>query len=120
MGKNLMKIIGLAQGALGALGTAAPTAVGSAVQTAQGGSIFNLLSGAALGFLGLKGNDAQQKVGIPAISGLNGIVGILGLLGTNNPLSSLQLNNGTTGSLINIAVSVIGFIATFMKNKAAK
>jgi hypothetical protein len=50
---------------------------------------------------------------------LNGLVGLLGLLGQNNPLSALQMNNGTGGSLINIAVSVIGFIASFMKNKAA-
>ncbi len=119
MGKNLLKIIGLAQGALGALGVA-PTGVDTAIQTAQGGDIFNLLSGAALGFLGMKGNTGLQKVGIPAVSGLNGLVGLLGLLGANNPLSALQLNNGTIGSLINIAVAVVGFIATFMKNKAAK
>jgi hypothetical protein len=119
MGKNLLKIIGLAQGALGALGTA-PTGVDTAIQTAQGGDIFNLLSGVALGFLGMKGNAAQQKVGIPAVSGLNGLVGLLGLLGPNNPLSALQLNNGTTGSLINIAVAVVGFVAAFMKKKAAK
>lgn len=118
MGKNLMKIIGLAQGAIGALGTAAPAAIGGAIQTAQGGSIFNLLSGAALSFLGLKGGTSPlQKAGLPTVSGLNGLVGLLGLLGPNTLLSGL--NNGTTGSLINIAVSVVGFIATFMKNKKA-
>ncbi len=120
MQKNLMKIIGLAQGVFGALGTAVPAAIGTAVQTTQGGSIFNLVSGAVMGFLGFKGNTAQQKIGLPAVSGLNGLVGLLGLLGPNNPLSSLQLSNGTTGSWINIAVAVVGFIATFMKNKAAK
>jgi hypothetical protein len=91
--------------------------VGTAIQTTPGGSIFNLVSGAVLGFLGLKGSAAQQKIGLPAVSGLNCLVG---LLGANNPLSALQLNNGTGGSLINIAVSVIGFIVTFMKNKTAK
>jgi hypothetical protein len=111
MGKNLTKIIGLIQGAAGLLGTASG-GVSQALGTAQGGDIFNLVSGAVLGFLGL-------KVGLPTISGLNGLVGLLGLLGQNNPLSALQMNNGTGGSLINIAVSVIGFIASFMKNKAA-
>ena len=119
MGKNLMKIIGLVQGALGLLGTA-PTGVDTAIQTAQGGDIFNLLSGAVLGYLGLKGKPDAQKVGLPVVSGLNGLVGLLGLLGTSNPLSALQMNNGTIGSLINIAVSVIGFAAAFMKKKAAK
>jgi len=119
MGKNLMKIIGLAQGALGVLGVT-PTGVDNVIQTAQGGDIFNLLSGAALGFLGMKGNANQQKIGLPAVSGLNGLVGLLGLLGPNNPLSALQLNNGTVGSLINIAISAVGFIASFMKGKTAK
>ncbi|MDM7925882.1 MAG: hypothetical protein QUS35_07665 [bacterium] len=119
MNKNLVKIIGLVQGAAGLLGTASAGA-SSAMQTAQGGDIFNLLSGAALGFLGLKGTASQQKVGLPAVSGLNGLVGLLGLLGANNPLSALQMNNGTGGSLINIAISAIGFIVSFMKNKSAK
>lgn len=48
---NLMKIIGLVQGAVGALGTA-PTGLDNVIHTAQGGDIFNLISGAALGFLG--------------------------------------------------------------------
>ncbi len=118
MGQNLIKLIGIAQGTLGVLGTA-PTGVDSAIQTAQGGDIFKLVSGAVLSFLGMKGTGNQQKVGIPAISGLNGIVGLLGLLGgANNPLSALQMNNGTTGSLINIAIAVIGFIAAFLKKKA--
>ncbi len=118
MGKNLTKIIGLVQGVAGLLGTASG-GVSQAIGTAQGGDIFNLVSGAVLGFLGLKGTASQLKVGLPTISGLNGLVGLLGLLGQNNPLSALQMNNGTGGSLINIAVSVIGFIASFMKNKAA-
>jgi hypothetical protein len=117
MGKNLAKIIGLIQGAAGLLGTAAPAAVGTALQTTQGGSIFNLISGAVLGFLGMKGTAAQQKVGLPTISGLNGLMGLIGLLAPSTTLPAL--NNGTGGSLINIAISVIGFIASFMKNKAA-
>lgn len=92
----------------------------SAIQTTQGGDIFDLLSGAALGFLGLKGSAGRQKVGLPTVSGLNGPGDLPGLLGANNPLSALQLNNGTGGSLISIAVSVIGFIATFKKKKTAK
>jgi hypothetical protein len=120
MNKNLMKIVGLVQAVVGAAGTAAPAALGSAIQTTQGGSIFNLVSGAVLGYLGMKGTAGQQKVGLPAVSGLNGLVGLLGLLGGGNLLSSLNMSNGTGGSLINIAVSVIGFIVTFMKNKAAK
>lgn len=67
----------------------------------------------------MKGSASQQKVGIPALSGLNGTVGLLGLLGANNPLAAIQMNNGTAGSLINIAISAVGFISTFMKKKAA-
>jgi len=118
MGNNLTKIIGIVQGLFGLLGTA--TMADAALQTAQAGSIFNLVSGAALSFLGMKGNTAQKKVGLPAVAGLNGVVGLLGLLGANNPLSALQMDNGTGGSLINIAISVIGFAATFMKKKSAK
>jgi hypothetical protein len=117
MGKNLAKIIGLVQGAAGLLGTAAPAAVGTALTTTQGGSIFNLISGAVLGYLGTKGTASQQNVGIPAVSGLNGIMGLIGLLAPNTTLPAI--NNGTGGSLINIAVAVVGFIATFMKNKKA-
>jgi hypothetical protein len=115
---NLMKIIGIVQGLVGAAGTA-PTGLDKITQTAQGGDIFNLISGAALSYLGMKGSAGQQKVGIPTVSGLNGIVGLLGLL-NNNPLAGLQMNNGTTGSWINIAIAVIGFIISFTKKKAAK
>jgi hypothetical protein len=118
--KNFSKIVGIAQAAFGALGTANLAGGGAALGTQQGGDIFNLVSGAALGWLGLKGTQAQQKIGVPTVSGLNGIVGLLGLLGQNNPLAGISMNNGTAGSLINLAIAAFGFISTFMKQKAAK
>ncbi len=118
MGKNLMKIVGIVQGAIGLLGTA-PTGLDTAIQTAQGGGHLNLISGALLGLVGARGTATQQKVGIPAISGLNGIVGLLGLLGANNPLAALNLDNGPIGSLINIAVAVVGFVVSLSKKKSA-
>ena len=115
MFKSLTKIVGLAQAALGVAGTASGD-VASSMGTATPGNIFNILSGAALGFLGMKGSAGAQKVGIPAISGLNGLVGILGLLGVNN-VAGLAMNAGLPSNLVNIGISVIGFISSFMKKK---
>jgi hypothetical protein len=50
------------QTVLGAIGTVAPSAV-PALSTSQGGSIFNLISGVVLSYLGFKGGEAQQRAG---------------------------------------------------------
>ena len=113
MFKNFMRIAGIAQAALGVLGTASG-GVSQAIGANQTGGIFNLVSGAALGFLGLKGTPAAQNVGVPAISGLNGLVGVLGILGLKS-VAGIPLNEGLISNLINIGISAWGFLATFMK-----
>jgi hypothetical protein len=115
MFKNLTKIVGLAQAALGVAGTASGD-VASAVQTTGPVNIFNIASGALMGFLGMKGSSGAAKIGIPTVAGLNGLVGILGLLGVNN-VAGLAMNAGIPSSLVNIGISVIGFVSTFMKKK---
>jgi hypothetical protein len=47
---------------LGAAGTVSPS-LASTPGTAGGGSIFNLVSGAVLGYLGYKGSESQQRAG---------------------------------------------------------
>ena len=114
--QQFAKIAGGAQGLLGLLGTALP-GVTEAVGTAGGGNIFNLVSGAALSYLGFKGSADAQKTGAPIIAGLNGIVGLLGLFGISN-IAGIQLNESSLANIINLAIGAWGLIATFMKKKA--
>jgi hypothetical protein len=81
-----------------------------------GGSIFNLISGAVLGYLGYKGSESQQRVGALGIGGLNGIVGLLGAFGANN----LGITpDGTIGIIINLAVAAWGLYAGLKKKATA-
>lgn len=107
---------GVIQAILGAAGTAAPS-VATTLQTAQGGSIFNLISGAALGFLGFKGTESQQRAGALGIGGINAIVGLLSAFGVTN-IAGITLNEGTVGTIINLAIGAWGLFAG-LKKKAA-
>lgn len=115
--KSFSKIGGMIQGILGAVGTAAPDVL-SGMGTGGGGNIFNLLSGAALSYLGFKGTDSQQRTGALGIGGLNAIVGLLGAFGVGN-IGGITFNEGTAGTLVNLAIGAWGLIAGFMKKKAA-
>lgn len=108
---------GVVQGLLGALGTAAPDVL-SSMGPGQGGSIFNLISGAALSYLGFKGTASQQQTGAIGIGGLNMVVGLLGAFGVNS-LAGIPLNEGTLGTVINLAIGAWGLFAGFSKKKAA-
>jgi len=118
MMQQFMKIAGIAQTLLGVAGTASG-GVSNVLGTQQTGDIFNLVSGAALSFLGFKGTKPLQNIGVPALSGLNGLAGILGVLGLNN-VAGIPLNEGLIANLVNIGISAWGFLATFMKKPAAK
>ena len=114
---NLTGLLGVAQGALGILGTASG-GVSQAVGTGQPGNIFNIASGAVLGALGFGAPESAQKVGVPVVSGLNGLVGILGAAGVPS-IAGIQLNQELLPNIINIGIAVLGFVFTFLKGKAA-
>jgi len=114
--QNFAKYAGVIQGAVGVLGAAVP-GIGEAVGAGTGGNIFNIVSGAALGYLGFKGSAGAMNTGAPLISGINVIVGLLGAVGVNN-IAGMQLNTGTAGIIVNIAIGAWGLISTFMKKKA--
>jgi hypothetical protein len=108
---------GVIQGLLGAVGTVAPDVL-SSTGMAQGGSVFNLLSGAALSYLGFKGNAAQQQTGAIGIGGLNMVVGLLSAFGVSS-IAGIPLSEGTLGTVVNLAIGAWGLVAGFMKKKAA-
>ena len=116
--QKFLRIAGVGQTGIGLLSQFVPS-IGSILGTqAASGNIFNIVSGAALGFLGLKGSASGQRAGALGIGGLNGLVGILGALGMNNILG-LQLNEGIGSVIVQLAVGAWGLIAGLGKKKAA-
>jgi hypothetical protein len=113
--QTFSKYAGIIQAILGAAGTVAP-GLGATLGTATGGSLFNLISGAVLSYLGYKGTEPQQKTGALGIGGLNALVGLLGAFGVQNLGITPE---GTIGIIINLAVGAWGLIAGLMKKKAA-
>lgn len=111
------KYAGIAQTALGVLGAAAP-GVSAAVGTATGGNIFNILSGAALSYLGFKGTGGQQQTGSLVVGGLNALVGILGAAGITS-IAGFPLSGGLISNVINIGIGAWGLLAGFMTKKSA-
>jgi len=109
------KYAGIIQGVLGAAGTVSADAA-STLGAVGGASIFNLISGAVLSYLGFKGTDSQQRTGAIGIGGLNAVVGLLSVFGVHN----LGITpDGTIGTIVNLAVGAWGLIAGFMKKKPA-
>ena len=113
--QTFSKYAGVIQAILGAVGTASPD-LASTLGAVGGNSIFNLISGAVLGYLGFKGNESQQKAGALGVGGLNALVGLLGAVGVN--VGTITPDNAI-GVIINLAVGAWGLIAGFMKKKAA-
>jgi hypothetical protein len=105
--QTFSKYAGIIQAILGAAGTVAP-GLGATLGTATGGSLFNLISGAVLSYLGY--------TGALGIGGLNALVGLLGAFGVQNLGITPE---GTIGIIINLAVGAWGLIAGLMKKKAA-
>jgi hypothetical protein len=112
--QTFSKYAGIVQAILGAVGTASPN-VATTLGAGGGSSIFNLISGAILGYLGYKGTDSLQRTGAVGIGGLNALVGLLSAFGVHN----LGITpDGTIGTIINLAVGVWGLYAG-LKKKAA-
>ncbi len=113
--QTFSKYAGVIQAILGLAGTASGN-LASTLQATGGNSVFNLISGAVLGYLGFKGTESQQRTGAIGIGGLNAIVGLLGAFGATN----LGITpDGTIGVIINLVVGAWGLSAGFMKKKAA-
>ena len=89
----------------------------SVLGTQSGGNIFNILSGAALSYLGFQGTAANQRTGAQVIGGLNGLVGLLGAFGVTN-LLGIPLSEGLLSTIVNLAIGAWGLYAGFAKKSA--
>jgi hypothetical protein len=117
--KNFTKYAGVVQALIGLLGQFAPNLLGSLMGTqAAGGNIFNILSGAALSYLGFKGSEGTQRTGAQVVGGLNGLVGLLGAFGVNN-LAGLQMNDGWGSTIVNLLIGAWGLYSGFVKKTAS-
>ena len=117
MVQNFSRIAGVVQAVLGVLGTAIPD-LSAVLGTQLGGNIFNIISGAALSYLGFKGTEANQRTGAQVLGGLNGVVGLLGAFGVTN-LVGIPLSEGVVSTIINLAIGAWGLYAGFAKKAAA-
>lgn len=109
------KYAGIAQTLIGVLGA---TGFSPALGAGTGSSVFNVLSGAALSYLGFKGTASQQKTGALGIGTVNAIVGILGMMGMTQ-IAGIPLNASTVGMVINLAIGAWGIFAGLTAKKAA-
>lgn len=124
--QTFTKYAGLAQMIIGLLGQFVPgigSMLGAEAGTTAGnilggGNLINVLSGAALSYLGFKGTESAQRTGAQTLGGLNGLVGILGAFGLNN-LGGLQLTNGWLAIIINLAVGAWGLYSAYAKKAAS-
>ena len=114
--QNFTKYAGVIQLLIGALGQFVP-GIGSMLGAQTGGNIFNMLSGAALGALGMKGTPSAQQTGAKTIGGLNILVGLLGAFGINN-IAGFQLNEALLSNIINLAIGAWGMYSGFAKKAA--
>jgi len=113
--QQFAKYGGSIQAILGLLGNVG--AVGGALGATTGGNIFNILSGAALSYLGFKGTESGQRNGALGIGGVNALVGLLGAFGMNS-IAGIPLTGDKISWIINLAIGAWGLIAGFMKKKA--
>jgi len=116
--QNFTRYAGLVQTVIGLLSQFFGPSIGAMLGAqATGGNVFNILSGAALSYLGFKGTENTQRTGAQVIGGLNGLVGLLGVLGLNEKLG-LPLNEGMISNIINLAIGAWGLYSGFAKKQA--
>jgi hypothetical protein len=113
--QSFTKYAGIAQTLIGILGA---TGFSPALGAGTGGSVFNVLSGAALSYLGFKGTPSQQKTGALGIGAANAIVGVLGMMGMTQ-IAGIPLNASTVGMVVNLAIGAWGILAGMTAKKAA-
>src|SRR5262245_8364534 len=113
MAQMFSKYAGVIQLALGLLGQFVPQ-IGGMLGSGSGGNVFNMLSGAALSYLGFKGSAPAQRTGAQVLGGLNGIVGALGALGVNN-IAGIPINEGAITTVANLAIGAWGLYSGFAK-----
>ncbi len=113
--QTFTKYAGIAQTLIGVLGA---SGFSPALGAGTGGSVFNVLSGAALSYLGFKGTASQQKSGALGIGAANAIVGVLGMMGMNS-IAGIPLNTGTVASVVNLAIGAWGVYAAMTAKKTA-
>ncbi|MGH9319414.1 MAG: hypothetical protein ACRD3V_05935, partial [Vicinamibacteria bacterium] len=106
---------GIAQALIGVVGA---TGVAPGLDVGGGASIFNILSGAALSYLGFKGTPSQQKTGGLGIGVVNALVGVLGIMGIRE-IAGIPMTAGTVGTIVNLAVGAWGILAGITAKKAA-
>jgi len=112
MTQTFSKVAGVVQTLIGLLSQFAPSIGAMLGAQATGGNVFNILSGAALSYLGFKGSESGQRTGAQAIGGLNALVGLLGAFGMNN-IAGLSLNSGAISTIINLAIGAWGLYSGF-------
>ncbi len=113
MAQMFAKYAGVIQMVLGLLGQFVPQ-LGGMMGAAAGGNVFNILSGAALSYLGFKGSAPAQRTGAQVLGGLNGLVGVLGALGIHN-IAGMQLNEGMVSTIVNLGIGAWGLYSGFAK-----
>ena len=113
--QSLTKYAGIAQTLIGVLGA---TGAAPALGADGGGSIFNILSGAALSYLGFKGTPSQQKAGGLGIGVANALVGVLSVMGIRE-IAGIPMTAGTLGTIVNLAIGAWGILAGLTAKKAA-
>lgn len=109
------RIAGPLQALLGAAGAAAPAAAG-ALGTGTGGSVINLLSGAALSYLGFKGSPGAQRSGALVLGIVNTLVGVLNAAGVHQ-IAGFPLSEGNVAMAVNLIIGIWGLLAGFTGKK---
>jgi hypothetical protein len=115
MVQTFSKVAGIVQLVLGLVSQFVP-GIASALGSGTGGSIFNIVSGGILAYLGTRGTEAGQRTGAQVLGGLNGLVGLLGALGVNN-LAGMQMNQGLGANIINLLIGAWGLWSGFAARK---
>jgi hypothetical protein len=114
--QNFTRYAGIVQTLIGLLSQFVPSIGSMLGAQAAGGNIFNILSGAALSYLGFKGSESGQRTGAQVVGGLNGLVGLLGFIKPDMLAGlGLNLNSGAVSNIINLAIAAWGLYAGFAK-----
>ena len=111
--QSFLKVGGPLQALLGLASSAAPGLAGT---LGTGGSVFNILSGGALSYLGFGANPALQAQGAKIVGGLNVLVGVLNALGVRE-LAGFPINEGNVATVVNLGLGAWGLLAGFMAKK---